>query len=94
MQMRPKIVLQNPEMVQPEVMKYIGHLWQDLQPAELAYYKKKAEVDKQRYYGQMAAFNKELQRVEKASSTKSDDVASEDSKKFNKASEANFMTTI
>lgn len=86
MQVRPRIVVENPDMVQPDIMKYIGHLWHDLQPNERVYYQDKAAVDKKRYQNQMNAFHKEINRLSRGKVARDSDTVSDNSKQFNKSS--------
>jgi hypothetical protein len=85
-QVRPRIVVENPDMVQPDIMKYIGHLWHDLQPNERVYYQDKAAIDKKRYQNQMNAFHNEINRLSRGKVTRDSDTVSESSKQFNKSS--------
>ena len=46
-----------------DIMKEVGHRWQNLKPAERNEFQKKADKDKVRYFREQKAFYEEIERI-------------------------------
>ena len=69
-EMRQRVTDENPDMKVLDVMKEVGHRWQNINPTEKAIYEAKSQSDKERFKQENAVYQRDLMNMQQILNTK------------------------